>query len=216
MRIWLIVLGVVALLGLGVWLYSSRPVEPAEPGSQTSTPVTPPSGQPSNPGSSSSSSPESTPKDISELLCLNTSDAPKPQPRRPTLLVMAACVELQGRVMFVSALPNTGDYLIKIWLTPRYSALREACRAVATEELQDLDRDMNATIAKEDWPKFSPILQPDGSGTPYKFATYQVTAQGVYVFSTETHPNQKIFGPHCEIHPLQKLELLEEKKEEGQ
>jgi len=126
---------------------------------------------------------------------------------------MAACVEAQGLVMFVTRLPDTEDYLFKIGLVPRYALLREACRAVAPQELKDLDSYLSITIAKEDWPKFSAILQPEGPFTPYKIGV-PVRVQGVYVFSTET--NRHIYGPHCEIHPLQKLELQEEKKDEGQ
>lgn len=190
LRIWLIVIGVLAALGLALWLSSAPPTElesEEEPQPAPERPIE---------------------KNLSELLCPGTEEAPKPQPRRPTLKVVAACVKAQGRVMFTSVLPN-GDYLIKIWPTARYAALREACRPRAAEELS-VDRYLAATIAKEDWPKFSAILQPGGPGSPYALAI-PVMLQGVYVFSTEV--NRHIYGPHCEIHPLDSLEPLKEEKE---
>lgn len=208
MRIWLILLGVVVALGLGIWLYSSQSPK-SDLGAQTPTPV-PPS-EPQTKPVSPPTSPESTPAELSELLCSGKENAPLPEPRRPTLRVAAACVEVQGPVMFVSKIVDTEDYMVKIWLAARYATLRGACRAVATEEPQ-IERDLVLTIAKEDWPTFSKVLQPEGPGTSFKYGM-KVVAQGVYVFSTET--SRQIYGPHCEIHPLTKLELLEEKKEEG-
>ena len=113
--------------------------------------------------------------------------------------------------MFVSKIVDTEDYVVKVWPAARYGTLRGACASVATAEPQ-IERDLVLTIPKEEWPTFSKILQPEGPGTSFKYGM-KVVAQGVYVFSTES--SRQVRGPHCEIHPLTKLTLLEEKKEEG-
>lgn len=214
MRGWLILIGIV-VLGLAYWLFMTLNTGPEQELPQPESKVSGPPGQSEGPVQPLQGTEQqgtvAEPVDLSGLLCPGTEGAPKPESRLPSLRVMAACVVVKGRVMFTSVLPN-GDYLVKIWLSRKYALLREACRSVATGELNLEEPYLVMTIAKEDWPKFSPILQPDGPGTPYKLAI-PVTAQGVYVFSPET--NRHVYSPHCEIHPLEKLELVEEEKEEG-
>lgn len=219
MRAWLILIGIV-VVGLAYWLFTALTTGPQQGPPQPAANV---SEQPGKSETESSEGPAqppqetepqetvTKPEDLSELLCPGTEGAPKPEPRLPSLKVMAACVVAQGRVMFTTVLPN-GDYLVKIWPSGKYTPLREGCRPVATAELSLEEPYLVITIAKDDWPKFSPILRPEGPGNPYKLAI-PVTAQGVYVFSPET--NRHVYGPHCEIHPLEKLELVEEEKEAG-
>jgi hypothetical protein len=211
LRARLIVIGVLLLAGLAYWLLTSS--SPQSPSGPSTEPTPPSSGEsPQSPETSPVEQPPPSAEELqdgdlpAELICEGAASVRKPAPRRQTLTVMAACVEAQGTVMFVSRIPETGDYLVKIWPTARYSMLREACRSVATGELQ-LERDLVLIAAQEDWPKFSSVLQPEGPFTPYKIG-FPVRVQGVYVFSAET--SRSVTGPHCEIHPLQKLEIPEE------
>jgi len=193
LRIWLILIGVLAILGIALWLSSTAPEE-SEPAQPESTPQEERTGE------------EQGSIDLSQFLCPGAEALPKPEPLRPTLRVVAACVELEGLFWFGSRLPDTGDYLLKVRPFSEYVPLREACRVEATEPLR-VEPELVVIVRGEDWPEIRPLLQPEGS---FRYAI-PVRVRGVYVFSTET--NRHVYGPHCAIYPLEKLELLKEEED---
>jgi len=206
-RIWLIVLGVLALIGVGLWLSSSQGESPAS--------TAPPTGQTVEPGEEGTPPAGASEETLRELLaelerylCEGAEKAPLPEPDHPTLTVAAPCVKVEGLFMFGSRLPQTGEYLLKIWPKQEYVPLVTACGALTDQEIP-ASRDFIVIVNGEDWSKVEPILQPEGS---FRYAI-PVRIEGPYVYSTET--NRHVYTPHCEIHSLREITVLEQEQDEN-
>lgn len=222
MRLWWILLGLVAVIGMLFLLSNPQPEEEsagASPPPSTEQPSVGteeeggeaeplPSESQEESGGRTTKSPKELLAELQPYLCEGAEGEPLPEPERPTLRVAAPCVRVEGLFMFGSRLPQTGDYLLKIWPTKEYLPLVTACGALV-EGGVPLGRELIVIVKGEDWPKVEPILQPEGH---FRYAL-SVSIEGPYVYSTET--NRHVFTPHCEIHPLQALIALDEQSEES-
>ena len=220
MRLWWILVALVAVIGALFLLNATQPPEgdetlpPSPPSASGERPPgegqgeTPPAegtqGQGEEPGPQSpTKSPEELLAELEPYLCEGSKAEPLPEPRRPTLTVAAPCVRVEGLFMFGSRLPQTGDYLLKIWPTKEYLPLVTACGALVEGGVPP-SRELIVIVRGEDWPKVEPILQPEGH---FRYAI-SVRVEGPYVYSTET--NRHVYTPHCEIHPVKALIAIEE------